>query len=268
MPPGQSSSLLVDLLHEGDILDVKAPGGHFFLDLSAEGPVVLVGGGIGVTPLISMLTAICESGSTRETWLFYGVRNSRDHIMGDHLRRLAEDHGNVRLCVCYSRPLATDVEGRDYHEAGRVSLDLFRRLLPSRGYEFYVCGPPPMMKSIVTGLRDWGVSDEHVFYELFGAETVRNAKTDTPANPALYRIDFAASGKTCTWDPSAESLLAFAESNGVAIESGCRAGNCGSCVTTIRSGEVDHIVEPGAEHEEGSCLACIAVPKSDLVLDA
>jgi len=63
-------------------------------------------------------------------------------------------------------------------------------------------------------------------------------------------------------------LLELAEANGVAIDFGCRAGNCGTCVTALKSGEVGYVCEPGAPPDKGSCLACIAVPRGNITLDA
>ena len=63
-----------------DLIDVKAPAGHFYLDTNQRGPVVLIGGGIGLTPLLSMLNYITATGSTRETWFFYGVQNGAHHV--------------------------------------------------------------------------------------------------------------------------------------------------------------------------------------------
>ena len=79
---------------------------------------------------------------------------------------------------------------------------------------------------------------------------------------------FSRSGTSLSWDGSAESLLDFAEQNGVDIDSGCRAGSCGTCITAIKSGDVVYNIEPGSEPEDGSCLTCIATPKTDLTLDA
>ena len=64
------------------------------------------------------------------------------------------------------------------------------------------------------------------------------------------------------------SLLEFAEANDIAIDSGCRAGSCGSCVTAIKSGDVEYLTAPGTPPESGCCLTCISIPKSYLVLDA
>ncbi|MDP7343856.1 MAG: FAD-binding oxidoreductase, partial [Alphaproteobacteria bacterium] len=154
-PPGLVSNHFHDSLNEGDIIDIKAPGGHFFMDTSKQSPVVLIGGGIGMTPMLSMLNQIIESGSTRETWFFYGVRDSSEQIMKEYLEQVARENENVHMCVCYSKAKETDVEGKDYQYGERVSVELFKRLLPSNNYDFYMCGPPPMMNTVVPALEDW-----------------------------------------------------------------------------------------------------------------
>ena len=276
VPPGLSSNYFHDSLGEADILDIKAPGGHIFLDMSKHTPLVLIGGGIGLTPVLSMLNAICEAGSTREVWFFYGVRNSKEHVMKEHLERLDAEHENVHMMVCYSSPGDDDVEGRDYQYAERVSVELFKRVLPSSNFDYYMCGPPPMMNTVVPALAEWGVPEKNIHFEAFGPATVKKAAPDkNPEEKAAdaaaaegIEVVFAKSGKTCAWDPEADSLLDFAEENDVVIDFGCRAGNCGTCITAIRSGDVTYVVEPGAAPESGSCLACISVPKSSLTLDA
>lgn len=81
-------------------------------------------------------------------------------------------------------------------------------------------------------------------------------------------ITFARSGVKAKWGHTDGSLLELAERHGVVIDNGCRAGSCGSCQLAIKSGEVTYFNEPDAEVEKGSCLACIAVPKTDLIIDA
>jgi len=270
LPPGKASSFFHEALKEGDIVDVKAPAGHFVLDLSLRTPVVLVGGGVGVTPVLSMLNSICDTGSKRETWFFLGIDHGEQHIMREHLDRLSRENENVHLQVCYSRPREDDVEGRDYDHAEWVSVDLFKRLLPSNNYDFYICGPPPMMESITGDLRQWGVPQDHIHFEAFGPATVKTTKVAAPAgrDETPIKVEFARTGKSLNWDPNAASLLDFALDHGVPIDSGCRAGNCGTCVTALRSGDVSYLAEPGSPVEAGSCLACIAVPKTNLMLDA
>ena len=126
-----------------------------------------------------------------------------------------------------------------------------------------------MMKSVTDGLREWGVPDNHVFYEAFGPATVKKAAPAVVVESAkAVKISFSRSHKEAAWDPNSGSLLDFAESQGIKIEAGCRAGNCGTCLVAIKSGEVGYISDQGAVGEEGSCLTCICKPKTDLVLDA
>lgn len=270
-PPGLVSNHFHDQVNEGDILDVKAPAGKFFVDMSTDTPVVLIGGGVGITPVLSMLNAIAESQSTREIWFFYGVRNRDEHIMFDHLNRLNREHDHIHLHVCYSEPRdGIDECDRHYHHAEWVSVDLLRRVLPSNNYDFFICGPPPMMASLTSGFDAWGVPSSRVHYESFGPATVKKLRAPKPGAGGLAPFDvaFTRSGKTCPWDPEAESLLDFAEMNHVAIDFGCRAGNCGTCLTAILSGDVEYTADPGVEIEEGSCLTCICIPKGSLELHA
>ncbi len=274
-PPGMSSTYFNDQLNVEDILDVKAPSGHFYLDTTRNSPIVLIGGGIGITPVLSMLNAVCESDIEREVWFFLGVRNSREQVQKAHVEALAAEHANVNICICYSDPLEDDVEGRDYQHQGWVGVDLFKQVLPSNNFEFYICGPPPLMNSVTEGLAEWGVPSDAVNFEAFGPASVKKTapssddgkSAETGEKPECM-VKFARSQKSVTWDGSHESLLELAEANDVVIDFGCRAGNCGTCITALKSGEVTYLNEPGAPPEEGSCLTCISVPKGDVVVDA
>lgn len=275
LPPGLSSNHFHDNLHEGDILDVKAPSGGFHLDVMSRSPVVLIGGGIGVTPVLSMLNYISTAPIQRETWFFYGVRNGSEVIHREHLQNIAQTHPNVKIRICYSDPVEGELVGRDFQHGERVSVDLFKRELPHNNYDFYTCGPPPMMESITKGLQEWMVDDEQIHYEAFGPATVKKVAKPEAANGAVaaesVAVSFAGSKQTHTWDGKHASLLEFAEANGIAMDSGCRAGNCGSCVTTVREGAVSYPSgKPGFAVEKGCCLACVAVPQAGtaLVLDA
>ncbi|MFW6059293.1 MAG: 2Fe-2S iron-sulfur cluster-binding protein [Phycisphaeraceae bacterium] len=272
-PPGLASSHFNDRVEPGDILDVKAPHGSFCLDTTRETPVVLIAGGIGVTPIFSMLETIVSTGSPRETWFFYGVRNQREHAFKQRLEALAAEGHNVNLHICYSDPTDDDIEGRDYHHAERVSMDLLQRLLPSNNYDFYICGPAPMMSDLVNGLEEWGVPEQRVHYEAFGPASIKKVAPEPEpatqeATEAGVEVTFARSDKTVTWSDSYDSILDLAEANGIAIDWGCRAGNCGTCLTAIKSGKVKYPKETGVEPENGSCLPCVGKPDGALALDA
>ena len=278
-PPGLVSNYFHEQLSEGDILDVQAPRGHFFLDPELERPAVLIAGGVGVTPLLSMVNSIVATRSSREAVFFYGLKNRTEHAFKADLEQVIEQRPNIRLVVAYSRPSPEDErnEGRDYHHTGRVDVDLIRSYLQSTNYQFYICGPPAMMETLNKQLLKWGVAKQDINTEAFGPATVSKAFTKPQASGSLSlkagdssstSITFAKSGKTCDWSPNVGNLLAFAEANGVKIDSGCRAGNCGTCVVAVKSGKVSYVTEHGAELEEGTCLTCIAAPDGSVVLDA
>lgn len=283
-PPGLVSNYFHEQLREGEILDVQAPRGQFFLDIEQERPCVLIAGGIGVTPILSMINRIVESGSGQEILLFYGIRNGREHAFRETLEQTVQQHANIRMVVAYSQPSDEDekLEGVAYHHQGWVDLDLIRSYLQSTNYEFYLCGPPAMMETLNRDLLKWGVAQNAIKTEAFGPATVSQAltKTASAAKPTAQKsragsaqsegpkIEFSRSGKTCHWNDDAVNLLDFADDNGIPIDSGCRAGNCGSCAIAIKSGKVIYLTEHGAELEEGTCLACIAAPDGDVILDA
>ncbi len=270
-PAGLSSGIFHDQIREGDILDLRAPAGNFTLEPTDPDPVVLIGGGIGLTPIFSMLATLAHQQSRRSVWFFYGLRNGREHLFKTELAAIARDNPHVQVRICYSQPDPDDRLGEDYHLPGRVTVDLLRRELPSNNYRFYYCGPGPMMEALTSGLKLWGVPDTHLHFEAFGPLSVKRVSQATAAGaaaPPRYLVTFRKSGTALPWDGAHASLLDLAEHVGVVIASGCRAGNCGTCAVAMQSGEVSYIQPPGSPPEARTCLTCIAQPKGDIVLDA
>jgi ferredoxin-NADP reductase len=274
VPPGKVSNFFHDHVHEGDIVDCLAPGGDFFLDLTHHSPIVLIAGGIGLTPMVAMLNAVAERGFDREVWLYYGVRDTREQVMMEHLTEVARRNPeHFKFNMCYSGtdittlPPDPDIQ---YH-GERVSVDLFKRTLPSNNFQYYICGPPPLMDSITHDLREWGVPDSSVHFESFGPASVsKTPKAEEVAASAdsSLTISFSKSGEEFQWDPAAGNILAFALDKDIDIPSGCRAGSCGTCVSAIKSGDIEYLKPPSQKPDNGSCLTCISVPKTNLVIDA
>ena len=268
-PAGLVSNYFHDNLNESDIVDVKAPSGQFYIDMFAKGPVVLIAGGVGITPVLSMLNALIEVESQREIWFFLGVRNKKEHLMKEHLEMVEKANANVNLKIFYSSPEETDIKDVDYHVQGRVTVDNFKPFLSSNNYDFYICAPPQMIKDLRSDLADWGVPKANIHFEAFGPATVKKIKNDSTKKPASkIDIQFIKTGKTLPWNPDLSSLLEFAGKNSINLDSGCQVGNCGTCLTAIIKGEVTYVSEPATPPEEGSCLTCIAIPKGNLALDA
>lgn len=272
LPAGLSSTYFHDQVREGDVLKVKAPAGRFFIDTDASVPAVLVGGGIGITPMMSMLRWCAAAQPARTVHLYYGVRNSADHAFKQVLEQLAAQHTAFHLNVVYSQPGAGDEPGRDFQHAGRIDVDLLRRTLPHGRHQFYVCGPPAMMESLVPALVDWGVPAQDVHFEAFGPASVKvpaPAAIAVPSAPATpFDISFSRSDRTLVWDGHDANLLDFTDRHGVAVDSGCRSGSCGTCETRLASGTVHYDSQPDHDITPGCCLLCVGRPTSDLVLEA
>jgi uncharacterized protein len=270
LPPGRGSSFFHDRVRVGDTLEVRAPAGTFLIDPLADEPVVLVGAGIGITPLVSMLESIASAGRPREVHVLFGFRCGAEHAFKDRLAALAEANANIRLHVSYSAPRDDDVLFRDYNHSGRITLERIRSVLPSSNYRFYVCGPGALMESLVPALWQWGVPESHVNFEAFGPASVKSISVHDANNHAKLTCDvrFERSNRSLKWDGTFDSLLEFGEAAGVAMPSGCRAGSCGECMLGIRSGAVAPIKQPGITVPAGHCLACISVPTESVVLDA
>ena len=273
LAPGLASTWLVDHSQVGDILQVKAPAGRFVIDATSDRPVVLIAGGIGITPLMSMLRWMLVEQPQREIHLFHGLRCGRDHPFKPLLEELALSKPNLHAHVAYSDPGLDDMVGRDFRHPGRIDMDLLRRTLPHGSFQFYLCGPSPMMADLVAGLHDWGVPASDIHCEAFGPASVLATPQEGPspeaAGPSLsVDVRFNRSQRTLTWDGRAANLLDFAESHGVALESGCRAGSCGSCAVRLNSGRVEYAHAPDFDIQSGYCLLCVAVPTTALVLEA
>lgn len=265
---GRASKHLHDRVQVGETLEVAAPRGQFFLRPERQPPVVLVAGGIGITPLLSMLNAMTHRGLSQEVYLFLGVRNGREHPFKEHLEQLATQHPLLRLLVSYSGPNESDEPYRDFQHVGRVTIDHLRDVLPTNRFDFYLCGPGAMMRDLVAGLEAWGVPEERIHFEAFGPASVRRTNGAASIGAVGSRVRFGRSKKEQVWNSDSASLLELGEAAGVPLASGCRAGNCGECLVRVAEGEVVTLREPGFPVPAGHCLACISVPAGPVTLEA
>ncbi|HKA02455.1 MAG TPA: SRPBCC family protein [Candidatus Solibacter sp.] len=276
---GEGTALVSQFLHAnvrpGFRLEAMAPRGRFVLS-DNDRPVVLLSGGVGVTPMIAMAEHIVtegkRTGKFRPVYFIHGAQNGRVHAFRDHVRALAAEHPHFRVHVCYSRPGEGDSQGSSHDEHGSISLDTLKRVLPFGDYEFFLCGPSGFMRSLYDGLTGMGISASRILYESFGPATV--LKPELPAQTAPVEmtpvaVRFVRSDAGADWSCDRGTLLEFAESLGLAPNFGCRSGICGTCTTRILSGAVDYLEEPVAPRAGNEVLLCCSVPRrgTEVVLD-
>lgn len=268
--PGVVSNFLLDKMHVGDTVKLRAPAGKFCLEPDLSLPTVFVAGGIGIAPIMSMLNRSLTREPARKLYLYYGVLNSSNHAFKAVLEQWASAYKNFQLHVVYSHPAAGEMKGRDYQHVGFPDVGLFRATLPLGRHCFYVCGPPAMMSAVIPALGSWGVLPTDIRTESFGPSSFLPTATSAAAtlNQPKLPIQFSRSGRTLTWDGSSANLLDFAEKNNIVVEAGCRTGSCGICETRLQSGKVGYRSKPEFDVQPGHCLMCIAVPEAALVLGA
>ena len=166
-PEGIASRHLHDAVHEGDTLDVFPPAGEFVL---AEGdrPVVLISGGVGITPTLAMLDEALQNKSERPVHFIHFARNRAVHAFRDAIDKRKQQHPQLRRFYVYdSHESSTD--RRAPHAIGRLSADQLGKFLPpSRDVDAYFLGPKPFMKQIKKQLQALGVPQTQIHYEFFG----------------------------------------------------------------------------------------------------
>ncbi|GLR84473.1 molybdopterin-dependent oxidoreductase [Bradyrhizobium iriomotense] len=244
----------------GAEVELQAPRGGFVLPLRNEFPIVLIAGGIGITPFLSYLETLTSDGNEPEITLHYGCRDGASQPLRERLEVLRQRLSNLRLITHLSQP----AEGDRFDRKGRfrvsdIASDLFRRRA-----RFYICATDVMIREVREDLNARGVPNFEIFAERFHSPVVA-----MPNDPSPRRITFARSGKTVTWFPQspAGGILAAAERAGLSLPSGCRVGQCENCSVPIKEGQVRHLID-SPDLEEGHCLTCQAIPLTDVVLDA
>jgi propane monooxygenase reductase subunit len=163
-PNGLFSEFLATKVEVGDRLDVEGPFGTFTLRESRTSPLVFVGGGAGLAPVLGLLRSMADRGIDRQAVFYYGARQRRDLCFEEELRALAERLPGFRFVPALSEP-ADDDEWDG--EVGMVT-DVLARCEPDlSGRDAYVCGPPPMVDAAIPALTALGVREDNIFYDKF-----------------------------------------------------------------------------------------------------
>lgn len=167
-PQGAASSWLHDHASPGTVLKVAPPAGEFFLPENPERPVVLLSGGVGLTPMVAMLEAIAQKHPELPVHYAHGTLDGSTHAMGEQVRGLAERCRSMKSTTFYQHPRDTDISGRDFDIAGLIGEEWLRTATPIDDADYYLCGPRPMLRALITALSMAGLPSDRIHYEFFG----------------------------------------------------------------------------------------------------
>lgn len=160
---GLASNWLHDKLQAGQTLLAQPPAGEFTLDPQSQRPLLLVTGGVGITPAMAMLES--AAGSGRRIQFLHFARHGGVHAFRERVDQIASQHGNVEAWYVYDEPRAGDAP----HATGQIDQNLLASRLPAdRDVDLYLLGPKPFMRAVYAHGLALGVAPERLRYEFFG----------------------------------------------------------------------------------------------------
>ncbi len=165
-PEGVVSNYLHKQIQTGDSLPFSAPAGDFVLQQD-DLPVVFISGGIGITPLFSMLQSLANGQTKQKITFIHANRNSKAHAFREDVKQLANEHSDIKSLICYGSPTEEDKTSKNFDKEGYIDLDFLKSNVATKEANFYLCGSLPFMDAIIKTLREWGVSNERIHYESF-----------------------------------------------------------------------------------------------------
>jgi len=254
---GLASNWLFNHLECGDTILVSQPQGLFVLPYQLPGKLLMMSAGSGITPLMSMLRYLTQTGNKSEITFLHYAKSSDDLIFGEELKALAATHSHVSLHFV--------VEQKAQDSAlleGRVNQSQLLALVPDLTLrEIYLCGPQPFMTATIDILDHLKFNPSQLHQENFSMEAGSVRQFASSA-----QVTFSSSDLTTQTTPS-KTILEEAESIGLSPLSACRMGICRTCQCKKRSGVTVNVVT-GEESSESDAfiLPCVSVAKTDTVI--
>ena len=270
-PRGAVSRHIVDLLKVGDQIEAGGPVGKFTFTGKEADSIVLISGGVGITPMVSISRYLTEQSWPGDIFFTYVCRTPADYILADEIAALERRNPKLHVAITMTRPEGTDWKG----PRGHLTKEFLTQTVPDlTSRRIHLCGPIPMMDATKALLAEMGVPPDQLKTEAFGTPKPSPAAAGTTAKATAEAtgplVTFSKNNKSSKIHTD-QTVLELSEEIGIGIEFSCRVGTCGVCKVKMTSGEVDQAVQDALAADDktnGIILACQAKPKGDIALEA
>jgi ferredoxin-NADP reductase len=266
-PQGLVSRWLHDELKVGDEVEIEAPNGTFVFCGEEAQSIVLIGAGIGITPMMSVARYLTETHWPGNISMVLGFRAPVDFVFREELEELRRRSPNLSTMVTMSNPGDEAWSGA----RGRIGIELLASAVQDIAQRrAHICGPPAMMNEVKMALSKLGLPEYQVRTEAFGTVTRDPTAKGARSGNIAGNVVFQASDTTAPV-PADATILEVADDVGVFIDCACRSGTCASCRVKLLSGKVSMAVQDALTDQdkaEGYILACQAKIQGDVKVDA
>ncbi|TQV71059.1 hybrid-cluster NAD(P)-dependent oxidoreductase [Aliikangiella marina] len=276
-PAGSVSPWLHANISIGSELELRGPAGRFnCFDIQSE-KVLLISAGSGITPMMSMARFWCDQAADKNIQFLNWARSTQDIIFRREIGLLDHQYHQFAAEVILTQPgLSENWLGR----RGRINATTLSDMVPDLNERtVFCCGPDGFMAQVKSCLAELGFDMANYHDETFDPGGKKKAKvaalkaeaekTVTAETKGPFQLTFKKTGKIVDVEAN-EILLERIEAEGIAIESACRAGNCGACQVKKLTGETKSANEIGLHEDrrdEGYILTCTTHIESDVELD-
>ena len=264
---GFVSNFLLDELQVGDRMESTSPSGNFYYNPLVHGKdLVFLAGGSGITPFMSMIREATDRDLDRKIHLIYGSRHPEDVVYGQELKDRAERHGNFKMDIVISDPIA------GYRGVtGFITAELIKKRVGDVfSKTFYLCGPEIMYSFCLKELETLGIPRKKIRTEVFGPPKDVTAQPGWPVEvPGDRKFQVGYKGEKTVPVRAAEPLMNSLERAGIVLPASCRSGECSLCRTKLVAGKVfqpQGVKLRKSDRAFGYIHPCLAYPLSDIEL--
>ncbi|KAA1175324.1 2Fe-2S iron-sulfur cluster binding domain-containing protein [Rhizobium tropici] len=269
VPGGKVSNWLHDNMVPGMTVKGQGPLGHFIRPRVAGTKLLLLSGGSGITPVMSITRDLADSCEPADIVFLHAARTPLDLIFRSELSCLAARMKGLRLQF-----LPETVAGERAWPGltGRISSEFLKLAVPDIAERVVMCcGPAPFMAAARSITAALGVPASNYIEESFDAAVIDEPGLDIEARPAgkIYQVEFLKQKRMLEVSAD-QTVLAAAKKGSVRLPSSCSNGMCGTCKSKLVSGSVEMNHNGGIRQREidaGMFLPCCSKPLSDLVVD-